>query len=60
MGVSWELGVDRWARFDWGLTDAESEEEKQRYGVRAQAPVQVALLWLLSLVVHWGEEWVKE
>ncbi len=44
----------------WGrLTDAEAEEEKQRYGVGAQAPVQVALLWSLGLSFHW-EGWVKE
>lgn len=34
------------------ITGAESEKEKQRDGVRAQAPVQVALLRLLGLGFH--------
>lgn len=38
-----------------GLTDAESEEEEQRDGMGAQAPVQVALLRLLGSVFHCGK-----
>lgn len=38
-----------------GLTDAESEKEEQRDGMGAQAPVQVALLWLLGSVFHCGK-----
>lgn len=38
------MSVDRTAGLRWGPTHAESEKEKQRYGMGAQAPVQVALL----------------
>ncbi len=39
-------------RGELGRTDAEEEEEEQRYGVGAQAPVQVALLRLLGSIFH--------
>ena len=36
----------------WGRTDAESEEEEQGDGVRAQAPAQVPLTRLSNLIGH--------